>query len=320
MKTIKTLAAVLLFTLATLQHARATPNYVLNVRTSADYVRVPDSDSLDLVSTSFTLEAWINPSLFSAADGTIISKRRLDGGSSYHLSVSRFGGDTSMQKAKAVLGMNNGGGVNGINYALFTAQELNTNVWWHIAGTYNRDANLARVYIDGELKASETVVISPPLQNSSFPVTIGQMNLTAEPRNFIGLIDEVRIWNRALSQAEIQLLMSLRLTGQEPGLVGYWNFDDQTAKDSGVFHNHGVLLGGAQFVEDPLVLLQIFYAVEILSLSGSSSATYQLQFTTNAASSTWINLDQPFAGGQPVQFFHTTRDSAQKVYRAIRIR
>ena len=86
-----TLVVALLFTLATIQPVFATTNYVLNIRSSADYARIPDSDSLDLVSTSFTLEAWINPSTFTSTDGAIISKRRVDGGSSYHLSISRFG-------------------------------------------------------------------------------------------------------------------------------------------------------------------------------------------------------------------------------------
>ena len=91
-------------------------------------------------------------------------------------------------------------------------------------------------------------------------------------------------------------------------------------KDASVYHNDGTLVGGVSFVEDPLAFLQIYRAVEVVSSSGSASATYQIQFKTNAAASTWINLDQPFPGGQPVQFFATTRDSGQKIYRVIQIR
>ena len=320
MKTTKVLAALALFALIAIHQTHATTNYVLDVRSSADYVSIPDSDSLDLISTSFTLEAWINAAVFTTTDSTIIAKRRLDGGSSYHLSLTRFAGNSSLQQAKVVLGINNGDGVNVKNYAPSTAQEIKTNVWYHIAATYDQGSYTARIYINGELKTLESVVLAVPLQNSSFPITIGQHSLKGEPRQFLGLIDEVRVWNRALIKAEIQQNMSLRLTGQEPGLVGYWNFDDQTAKDSSDYHNDGSLVGGVQFVEDPLVLLQIYRAVEIHSLSGSASATYQVQFKTNAASSNWINLDQPFPGGQPVQFFDTTRDSGQKIYRVVRIR
>ena len=48
---------------------------------------------------------------------------------------------------------------------------------------------------------------------------------------FNGLIDEVLLWNFARTEAEIQSIMNSILTGKEEGLVGYWNFDDGTAKD-----------------------------------------------------------------------------------------
>jgi hypothetical protein len=37
----------------------------------------------------------------------------------------------------------------------------------------------------------------------------------------MGAVDELRIWNIARSQAEIQATMAVHLTGTEPGLVGY---------------------------------------------------------------------------------------------------
>ena len=47
-----------------------------------------------------------------------------------------------------------------------------------------------------------------------------------------GEIDEVRTWSRTLAFEEIQATMNITLNGNEPGLVGYWNFDDGTANDS----------------------------------------------------------------------------------------
>ncbi|MHC4605017.1 MAG: hypothetical protein ACYS6W_17005, partial [Planctomycetota bacterium] len=41
-----------------------------------------------------------------------------------------------------------------------------------------------------------------------------------------GIIDEVRIYDRALSAEEIRANMHTRLSGDEPGLVGYWDFDE----------------------------------------------------------------------------------------------
>jgi len=39
-------------------------------------------------------------------------------------------------------------------------------------------------------------------------------------------MDEVRIWNVARTQSEIQTYMSKKLTGQEDGLAVYWDFDE----------------------------------------------------------------------------------------------
>ena len=63
-----------------------------------------------------------------------------------------------------------------------------------------------------------------------------------------GQIDEVRIWNIARTQSEIQATIKTTLQGDEPGLVGYWNFDDGTANDLSLNGNHGILLGDAVIV------------------------------------------------------------------------
>src|SRR4029077_18000384 len=58
---------------------------------------------------------------------------------------------------------------------------------------------------------------------------------TVDGHYFVGLIDEVRVWNIARSAAQIAATMRQRLAGNETGLVGYWRFDDvggTTALDS----------------------------------------------------------------------------------------
>ena len=65
---------------------------------------------------------------------------------------------------------------------------------------------------------------------------------------FHGDIDEIRIWNVARSPEQIRAAMSGRLSGREPGLVGYWAFDDGTAKDQTGNGNNGVLDGDSRIV------------------------------------------------------------------------
>ena len=62
------------------------------------------------------------------------------------------------------------------------------------------------------------------------------------------VFDEVRIWNDVRTETEIQTNMNKTLTGNENGLVGYWNFDDGTAKDLTSNGNDGEMKGDAQIV------------------------------------------------------------------------
>lgn len=213
MKTTVIIGAALLFTLAAIQHVEATTNYAVRLASSTDYVLVPDSNSLDLVS-NFTLEAWVNPSRIVNQEQAVISKPRRSDGTGIELRT--FG------KGLGVGFNNDPGNGTGINLVFGGGQTLELNTWHHIAATY--DGTVAYVYIDGV--SVGTNKFSAKLLNSSAPLTIGQKNPPGGPLvgSFLGLIDEVRVWNRALTQTEIQTDMSLRLTGQEPGLVGYWNF------------------------------------------------------------------------------------------------
>jgi hypothetical protein len=63
---------------------------------------------------------------------------------------------------------------------------------------------------------------------------------------FAGQLTEVRLWNTARTQAEIQANLSRRLSGNEPGLVGYWAGDEGvggTIHDKTSQGNHGTIHG-----------------------------------------------------------------------------
>ena len=58
----------------------------------------------------------------------------------------------------------------------------------------------------------------------------------------------------ARTAAQIQAEMGQTLSGQEPGLVGYWNFNDGTARD-GTGHGHDAVLGGADAANRPALVV-----------------------------------------------------------------
>src|SRR5262249_28819182 len=90
--------------------------------------------------------------------------------------------------------------------------------WHHFAGVYSNGSNFCRLYVDGVLKSS--VAGAGPLAWSNSDLFFG---VYCDPSldRFYGFLDEVRIWNVARTQAQVQANMARRLSGRESGLVGY---------------------------------------------------------------------------------------------------
>jgi len=113
------------------------------------------------------------------------------------------------------------------------------NTWTHLAFTYDAGAgeNNFKLYKNGQVIASMTAT----------------GNVNAGPGNFyagaygIWEMQELRLWNRALSQGEIQANMNRKLAGTEAGLNAYWQFSDIT-KDQTGHGNDGISIYQESFV------------------------------------------------------------------------
>ena len=82
---------------------------------------------------------------------------------------------------------------------------LQTNTWYHVAGVYNAQARTLDVYVNGVLDNGTLSGTVPAAQsNSTYNVHIAQRTGNPGTFNFQGVIDEVHIFNRALSAAEIR--------------------------------------------------------------------------------------------------------------------
>jgi hypothetical protein len=86
----------------------------------------------------------------------------------------------------------------GVEQSLKGGARLAANVWTHLAATY--DGATLRLYVNGTLAASRAQ--SGPMATTTSSLRIGGNGVWGE--YFQWRIDEVRIYNRALSQAEIQ--------------------------------------------------------------------------------------------------------------------
>lgn len=92
--------------------------------------------------------------------------------------------------------------------------------WVHLTGVYKQGGTI-ELYVDGILR--DTVVGATPPTPNTGKLYIGSY---FETRGFHGFMNDVRIWNRALSASEILDNMNERLTGYEDGLVGFWFLKD----------------------------------------------------------------------------------------------
>jgi hypothetical protein len=150
-----------------------------------DLVTIADANDLDL-STGMTLEAWVRPSTINGWE-TAVMKERTGG-----LAYSLYGGSPSGPPAGYITRAGTTSDIGAVG-----ASALPLNTWSHVATTY--DGAVVRVYVDGTLVASQAAVGS--IIGSASPLRIGGNTIWGE--FFNGLIDEVRVYNRVLSAAEI---------------------------------------------------------------------------------------------------------------------
>jgi len=100
--------------------------------------------------------------------------------------------------------------------------------WIHVAATVRGPSDMD-VFLNGVNVGGSYTGTSQSPMGSAFPAEdakIGHRSLIGVNYYFQGMMDELRIWNRSLSEAEIREQMCRKLTGNEPGLIGYWDFDD----------------------------------------------------------------------------------------------
>ena len=203
-----------------------------------DKISIPDDPSLHL--QSLTLSAWVKPAV-DMADGqqrVILSKEKQGTAGGYYLAYTRNADKVGAVNFKI---MSQGGPATGYHSTFFVT-DLAAGQWYHIVGTY--DGTSRKLYIDGVLKKAITETIT--LFHDSEPIQIG-VQAPGQGGFWNGLIDEVRIYDRALTEDEIQQLyhegeykiylpMMLRTTiSAYPtnGLVAAYLFSGDTNDSSG---------------------------------------------------------------------------------------
>ena len=219
-----------------------------------DWVKIPDSNL-----TSFTLEAWIRPTGLGGTTNTgsggitavpILTKGRGESDAPASLNMNYFLGLDSNNKLVADFEE-----IDGDNHPVIGNTILSLNVWTHIAATYDSATNFWRLYVNGVLDIAKDLGSNKtPNRLCAQPAAIGTaLNSSGTASGYFkGGLDEVRIWDRSRSGAQIAANYNKTISDTATGLVGYYKFnegaEDQKVYDASPNNRHG-LLGATIAVE-----------------------------------------------------------------------
>ncbi len=185
-----------------------------------------------------TLAAWIRPEGFYIGDARIITKQKTWSSIDIWWMLSTYTDGTALRMR---LKTDDGGADNGTTTMFSDTGYLEAGVWSHVAATY--DGSKMRLYHNGvEIMSTDktgTIQTDPTVAVAIGNGPLGDPGGLRAP--FHGLIDDVRIYNEALTQAEIETLYR-----PSPPPIAHWPFDEgagNTAADIVGGHD-GTLKGG----------------------------------------------------------------------------
>ena len=227
----KNLNKILILFFATLTIGFSQNNYSLSFDGVDDYVNISSGDDFNVSDDQeLTISAYIKTN----ENGYLFNAEFSFG---YYFYISQ-----SSELALWYNGTGNGCGAN---------TDIRDGDWHHVVASY--DGNSIKIYIDGQLDNNCENMGSLESRDGSIDITIGNRPGST---HFNGGIDEVSIWNKALTQEEVENTIQVELNGDEEGLIGYWNFNDgegTTLTDLSGNGNNGTI-SGATWSDDVPIL------------------------------------------------------------------
>ena len=170
-------------------------------------VTVNDSDSLDLT-TGMTLEAWLYPKVNPPTWTTVLMKEQPEASSLIYalFATSPFNLPLVDVNTASI-------------HELYGPSPVPVNTWTHLAATYDAVTGQS-LYVNG-VQVANTATTGNMI-TSIGPLRIGGNSIFGE--YYVGTIDDVRVYNRALNQTEIQADMNTPVGTQGPCVwsPGYW--------------------------------------------------------------------------------------------------
>ncbi|MBT4816288.1 MAG: hypothetical protein HON70_11345, partial [Lentisphaerae bacterium] len=190
-------------------------SFDLSIVTANEGIMVPESSRFDRQGGAWTLEAWIRPATGTATGA--IASYQVEG------------------KAAMEIGLDNGvpyvyfqtlGGIvvraGGADAAI---PAFRADVWRHVAGVWEPNANTLTLVLEGKLAFSEMTVLEP-LSGDGVLYLGGRGSTAGAGRLTAGLIDELRVWDVTRNVTQLEQARDDLIETGTTGLLAYYRFDD----------------------------------------------------------------------------------------------
>src|SRR6267143_1529407 len=238
-----------------------------------DYVDAGNSASINLTGSQVTIDAWINPSADLTTESWFFGK---SGDGTVRYAIEWEPGDPGV-----LVGRANTGAVQ----ANFTPP---TNTWTHVAVVYdgNAETSTTKLYVNGVVVASGSPS-SGNLTPTSAPFVIGAFDST-HTRNFKGLVDEVELFDRALSDTEVARIFNAGSLGKCPctpapdSMVSWWRAEGDTVDTQD--GNDGAFNGTPAYGTGEVGQAFSFNGSSYVSVPDATNLHFTTKFTLDA----WI--------------------------------
>ncbi len=161
--------------------------------------------------------------------------------------------------------------------------------WHHFAATFDNPSDSFKLYVDGVQAASTTTTSSISYAGGGANTVIGRNGNSGTSNDLTGMLDDVRVYNYALSASEVAELY---------GFVGHWKLDQTsgtTATDSSPFAKHGAVAGTANWSTDcgGMGVFDFNGSTNYVSMTNAA----QFQPTTALTIAAWVKGDAWGSGG-----------------------
>lgn len=196
---------------------------------SSTGINIPASTDFDWAADdSFSIAFWMqgnDQTCTGTNNEVVIGREGTESGNNVRWWLGCRGPNDAANQGKAYFQLRS---KNNQNVALFSDDPVNDGEWHHIVGVRDESTDTTYLYVDGQEVDSEVVDYSEGFDTGA-GLNLGWLNLTSGDFNFKGTIDEVAIFNEALSPGAIQSYYAYGYPGGEEAGLGYCAIENATA-------------------------------------------------------------------------------------------